>query len=92
MLSLKDLPLRTDGPGDHMKRELVDDSDRFFRIALGGRPMAVRFSADERRVFVANYLNNSVQIVNLAERQVERTIALGGPANASLAARRSDFL
>jgi len=38
-------------------------------------------------VFVANYLDNSVQIVDLEERRVTQTIALGGPGEPSLARR-----
>jgi YVTN family beta-propeller protein len=36
-------------------------------------------------VYVANYLDNSVQVVDLADRKVARTIPLGGPAEPSLA-------
>src|SRR5207244_1700465 len=30
------------GPGDHIDAKLLKDPERFFRIPLGGRPMAVR--------------------------------------------------
>jgi YVTN family beta-propeller protein len=73
------------GPGDHIDANLLKDRDRFYRIDLGGRPMAVRFAADGKRVYVANYLPNAVQIVDLATRKVERTISLGGPAEPSMA-------
>jgi DNA-binding beta-propeller fold protein YncE/mono/diheme cytochrome c family protein len=86
-LGLDDLPLRSDGPGDHMKREIAADEQRFFRIPLGGRPMGLRFDRSGQRVYVANYLANSVQVVNLDERRVERTIDLGGPREPSLARR-----
>ena len=84
---LSDLPLRGDGPGDHLKPEIARDSDRFFRIPLGGRPMGLRFDRAGQRIFVANYLANAVQVVNLADRRVERTVALGGPPEPSLARR-----
>ncbi len=84
---LSDLPLRGDGPGDHLKPEIARDNERFFRIPLGGRPLGLRFDRAGQRVFVANYLANAVQIVNLADRRVERTIVLGGPAGPSLARR-----
>jgi DNA-binding beta-propeller fold protein YncE len=84
---LTDLPLREDGPGDHLKGEIASDSDRFFRIPLGGRPLGLRFDRAGERVFVANYLANAVQIVSLADRRVERTIELGGPTEPSLARR-----
>jgi len=75
------------GPGDHINAELLKDSERFYRIPLGGRPMAVRFGRDGRRVYVANYLSNNVQVVDLAGRKVERTIELGGAPEPTLARR-----
>jgi len=75
------------GPGDHIDAKLLKDSERFFRIPLGGRPMAVRFSRDGKNVFVANYLLKAVQGVNIAQRKVAHTIALGGAKEPSLARR-----
>jgi DNA-binding beta-propeller fold protein YncE/mono/diheme cytochrome c family protein len=75
------------GPGDTIDERLAGDSDRFFRVPLGGRPLGVRFAKDGRRVFVANYLENTVQVVGLAERKVIQTIRLGGPPRPSLARR-----
>jgi DNA-binding beta-propeller fold protein YncE len=73
------------GPGDHINAELLQDSSRFFRISLGGRPMAVRFDADGARIYVANYLLDAVQVINQADRRVEQTFHLGGPKEPSLA-------
>lgn len=73
------------GPGDHIAHELRDNPDRFDRIELGGRPMAVRFCSDGRRVWVANYLLNSMQEVDIEEREVLRSFDLGGPEEPSLA-------
>lgn len=84
---LADLPLRADGPGDHLKPEIAGDDARFFRIALGGRPMGIRFDRSGDRVYVANYLANAVQVVHVKQRTVERTIDLGGPSEPSLARR-----
>lgn len=75
------------GPGDHIDPSLAHDPRRYYRIALGGRPMGLRIARDNRRVFVANYLTNAVQVVDLVERQVTRTLELGGPKEASLARR-----
>lgn len=75
------------GPGDHIDAGLLADKNRFFRIPLGGRPMNVQLSADGQRAYVANYLSNSVQIVDLAERKVTRTIDVGHAAEISLARR-----
>jgi YVTN family beta-propeller protein len=72
------------GPGDHIDKRLLADRERFFRIPLDGRPMAVRVAGDGRLVYVANYLLNAVQVVDPARREVVRTIALGGPAEPSL--------
>jgi len=79
------LPLKDFGGSDHIDPELLKDPDRFHRIELGGRPMGLRIGRDDRSVYVANYLDNSVQIVDLADRKVTRTIPLGGPAEPSLA-------
>ncbi len=73
------------GPGDHIDPVLAHDRRRYYRVPLGGRPMGLRIAKDNRRVFVANYLTNAVQVVDLDERQVVQTIGLGGPKEPSLA-------
>jgi len=82
-----DLPYKEHGGSDHIDPALLADRDRFDRIELGGRPMAVRLAADDRTAFVANYLDNSIQIVDLSTRKLARTIALGSAAQPSLARR-----
>jgi YVTN family beta-propeller protein len=72
------------GPGDHINPQLLKDRNRFYRIPLGGRPMAIRFARDGQQVYVANYLLNAVQVVNLPDRKLVRTISLGGPEKPSL--------
>jgi DNA-binding beta-propeller fold protein YncE len=72
------------GPGDHIDPDLLEDDQRFYRIPLGGRPMALRVARDNRRVFVANYLANVVQVVDLDARRIEREIPLGAPGRPSL--------
>jgi DNA-binding beta-propeller fold protein YncE/mono/diheme cytochrome c family protein len=79
------LEFQSIGPGDHIDPRLLGDRKRFFRIPLDGRPMAVRTTRDSRRAIVANYLTNSIQIVDLAQREVIQTIDLGGAAQPSLA-------
>jgi len=81
------LPLRDSGGTDHIEPSLLADQDRFFRVPLGGRPMGLRVSLDDRWVYVANYLDNCVQVVDLSQRRVARTIPLGGPAQPSLPRR-----
>ncbi len=73
------------GPGDHIDPKLLKDRSRYWRIPLGGRPMAVRYARDGKHAFVANYVLNSVQVVDVPGRKVARTIALGGPKEPSLA-------
>lgn len=83
---LPDLPMvGIGGPGDLIDRELQNDRDRFHRIEVGGRPMGLQISGDGQTVYVANYLKNSVQIVDLATRQIMQEISLGGPDEPSLA-------
>ena len=77
----------TGGPGDHIDPALLRDREKFFRVPLGGRPMGVRVSADGQKAFVANYLTNAVQVVDLHRREVTQTIDLGGPSEPSLARR-----
>lgn len=85
---LKDLPfVGYGGPGDHIEPELLRDRNRFFRIPLGGRPMAICASRDNRHIYVSNYLSNNVQVVDLVDRKVTRTIDIGGPAEPSLVRR-----
>jgi YVTN family beta-propeller protein len=79
------LPLKDFGGTDHIEPELLKDQDRFDRIELGGRPMGLEIAKDDRTVYVANYLDNSVQVVDLASRKLLRSIPLGGPAEPSLA-------
>jgi DNA-binding beta-propeller fold protein YncE len=87
VLRRQGLPLSTHAHNDHIDRGLLADRDRFFRIPLGGRPMSVRALQDGRRVVVANYLHNSLQIVDLVDRRIAAEIPLGGPAEPSLARR-----
>ena len=85
---LEGLPFQdVGGPGDHIDRDLARDRNRYFRVPLGGRPQGVAFSPDSRHVYVANYINDSIQEVDLETRKVSRTFHLGGPSEPSLARR-----
>ncbi len=85
---LHDLPfVGVGGPGDLIDRRLQNDQDRFHRIEVGGRPMGLRMADDSRTVYVANYLRNSVQVVDLDSRKVSAEIDLGGPQEKTLARR-----
>ncbi len=85
---LPDLPfVAAGGPGDLIDRGLQRDRDRFDRIELGGRPMGLRMADDNRTVYVANYLRNSVQVVDIESKQIHKEIDLGGPPEKTLARR-----
>jgi cytochrome c peroxidase len=70
-----------------LKPEIARDAERFFRVPLGGRPMAIRFDAAGERIYVANYLSDCVQVVKLSDRKLESTIRLGGPAEPAVERR-----
>jgi cytochrome c len=79
---LPDLPMvGTGGPGDLIDRQLESDRDRFNRIPLGSRPMGLAMASDHRTVFVANFMRNSVQVVDIVERKIMDEIRLGGPTH-----------
>ncbi|EMI22771.1 surface layer protein, with cytochrome c domain protein [Rhodopirellula maiorica SM1] len=83
---LPDLPfIGAGGPGDLIERELQYDRKRFDRIPLGGRPLGIEIAEDDRTAYIANYLNNSVQVVDLVKRELLHEIDLGGPDSMSLA-------
>ena len=51
--------------------------DAFKRLPVGMRPAALAFSADARRLFVANTSDDSVSVVDVPNRAVLTTIPLG---------------
>lgn len=71
------IPWKDAGGPDHMDEALRNDEKRFFRIPLGGRPMGVKFSNDGRTVYVANYLSNEIQVIDLEQRIVVKAIPVG---------------
>lgn len=83
---LNDLPFQDYGNPDHIHPDLLKDRDRFFRLPLGGRPMAIRV-ANNGHLFIANALLNAVQEVDPVAKRIVRTISLGGPAEPSEARR-----
>ncbi|MCY3005773.1 MAG: c-type cytochrome [Planctomycetota bacterium] len=85
------LPFLDRGSTDHIDPELLKDRERFDRIELGGRPMGLRVSADDRTAYVANYLDNSIQVIDLMERKIAGRIFLGGSQIAS-ASRRGEAI
>ncbi|QDU96122.1 cytochrome c peroxidase [Lignipirellula cremea] len=82
---LPGLPFESVGGPDHIDPALQADKDRFFRIPLPGRPLGLRIAPDNNLVYVANYLRNSVQQIDLQRREVTAEFDLGGPPTPSLA-------
>jgi YVTN family beta-propeller protein len=85
------LPWRSGSSRDLIAPELLRDDGRFRRVALGGRPTELAFAADGRTLYVANYLSDSVQVVDAEAAALVRTIPLGGPEELSLT-RRGEVL
>jgi YVTN family beta-propeller protein len=81
------LPFRPNGSRDLMAAELLKGDGRFRRVVTGGRPTELAFSPDGKLLYVANYLENAVQIIDPESGSVTRTIALGGPESETLARR-----
>jgi cytochrome c peroxidase len=86
-LQVAGLPFQGQGSTDHIDPELLRDEERFFRLTLGGRPMGLRLAKDDRTIFVANYLSNSVQVVDRLDRRLKAEFPLGGDAKPSLTRR-----
>ncbi len=77
---LRDLPfIGAGGPGDLIDEKLLRDKDLFYRIAVGGRPMAVRALSDNRHVLVANHLTDELQIVDVESKKLSGAVQLGAP-------------
>ena len=66
---LNDLPFEgAGGPGDLIDRRLMADRDMFYRIELGGRPMGLTIAADNRTAYIANYLQDAIQVVDIESK------------------------
>jgi cytochrome c peroxidase len=70
------LPYTQISGSEVMDRGLSVDRGRFRRLELGGRPLGIRVAADARRAFVANYLLDAVQEIDLDVFEVVRSIPL----------------
>jgi cytochrome c peroxidase len=83
VIDFPSIPWPKGDPGDFLPAAMQKDKSKFRRIKLGGRPQGICV-LDERTVVVANYLSNSVQIVDLESGSVAKSIPLGGPAEPNL--------
>lgn len=94
VLRIPGLPFEDRGSTDHIPRELLNqregiasEEDKFYRIEVGGRPLGIRMDSDNRTVYVANYLDNSIQLVDIIDRKVKRRIPLGADQQPTLIRR-----
>jgi cytochrome c peroxidase len=77
------LPWSGGDPGDLIDPDLTKKDGKFRRLPLGGRPLTVAVLPCNHAA-VANYLLDAVQIIDVKEAKVLKTIALGSPAEVSL--------
>ncbi|WP_235905381.1 c-type cytochrome [Tautonia marina] len=84
---LQRLPWRTGGSRDLIHFSLLGGDGRFRRIATGGRPTELAFAPDGKTLYVANYLGDSVQVIDADSAELIRTIDLGGPEELSIVRR-----
>ena len=73
-------------PGDFIPDELLRDDGRFRRLELGGRPLGVEF-INRKTAIVTNYLLNALQVIDVSEARIKRTIHLGENTQPSLERR-----
>lgn len=86
------VPWRLGGSRDLIQPSLKAGPPGLFRrVDTGGRPTELAFAPDGRTLYVANYLGDSVQAIDVESGAVTRTIGLGAPAEPSLA-RRGEVL
>jgi len=78
LLNRRQIPWPPSNPGDVLLPELEADEQSFFRMELGGRPLDVEF-VGEHRLLIANDLQDSLQLINIADRKLLQSIHLGGP-------------
>jgi DNA-binding beta-propeller fold protein YncE len=81
---LKDVPfIGAGGPGDLIDPRLLRDNDAFYRIPVGGRPLGIEAGSDNRSLYIVNHTLDALQIVDLDQRQLTASIAVGTPPNDS---------
>jgi cytochrome c peroxidase len=60
-------------------------------VDVGKRPTAVALSSDQRQAIVANTFDDTLSVVDIAERRVIKTISLGSVRQRSLVERGEEF-
>jgi YVTN family beta-propeller protein len=87
----KRLPWRSNGSRDLIAPELLKKDGRYRRVELGGRPTELAFAPVGSILYVANYLDDSIHVVDAESAELIKTISLGKPKTLSLA-RRGEIL
>lgn len=90
-MTSKPLPWREGGSRDLIPPELLREPGRFRRVVTGGRPTEIAFAPDGSSLYVANYLSDAVQVVDVEKGEVTRSIELGRPEEISLARRGEEL-
>jgi len=87
ILKNADIPwIEYGGPEDFIDNKMLQ-AGRFRRVPLGGKPAGVVLAADSRTAYIANYFENSVQIVDVVDAKLVGSIALGSAPSISLERR-----
>ncbi len=73
------LPWRENGSRDLIAPELLKKDGRYRGSTLGGRPTEIAFAPRGNLLFVANYLGDSIQVVDAESAKLVQTIPLGAP-------------
>ena len=76
VLNFADVAWPSADPGDFLPEAMRDNPALFRRVELGGRPLDPVF-LDDRHVLMANYFEDSLQIVDVVSSRNVRTIPLG---------------
>ena len=87
----KPLPWRSGSSRDVMEAQLLKGDGRFRRVPVGGRPTEIVFSPDDRTLYVANYLEDSIQAIDVESAALRGSIPLGRPSTTSLARRGEEL-
>ena len=82
----QEIPWPPADPGDFIPDELLQDDERFRRLKLGGRPLGLQFINPDTAI-VTNYLLNALQIIDVSEAKIIRTIHLNKPFEPNLERR-----
>jgi cytochrome c peroxidase len=85
LFEVKAIPWNAGEPGDVLDPILTDRPGKFRRLLLGGRPLTVAFVENQDKAVIANYLQDTLQVVDCEAGKVVQTIPLGPSAPPSLA-------